>query len=133
MTIKRRINLSFLVIIVLFALNLAIYFWNSHRQANSADALRRAIGSPRLAADGARFEEQLGDARFRLGGDASAAEEEGKALQCRVVSDGGLSKFRRAAETPSNPMLEARARHKPANPERYSCPAIACPSRAVPR
>jgi CHASE3 domain sensor protein len=51
MTIKRRINLSFLVIIVLFALNLAIYFWNSNRQAKSADALRRATSRQLLFSD----------------------------------------------------------------------------------
>lgn len=42
MTIKRRINLSFVVVAVLFAANLAIYFWNSGKQAESADSLRRA-------------------------------------------------------------------------------------------
>lgn len=51
MTIKRRINLSFLVIIVLFGVNLAIYFWNSHRQSISADSLKRATRRQLLLSD----------------------------------------------------------------------------------
>ncbi len=47
------------------------------RLVGAADALRQAIGSPRSAADGARIEEELEDARRRLGGDASAAQDEG--------------------------------------------------------
>jgi predicted ATPase len=50
------------------------------RLVGAADALRQGIGSPRSAADSARIEEELGDARQRLGADASAAEHEGRAL-----------------------------------------------------
>src|SRR5579863_6172691 len=51
MTIKRRINLSFLVIIVLFCANLAFYFWNSHSQRISADSLKRATRRQLLLSD----------------------------------------------------------------------------------
>jgi len=50
------------------------------RLVGAADAFRQGIGSPRSAADGARIEEELGDARSRLGLDASSAEQEGRAL-----------------------------------------------------
>ena len=43
MTIKRRINLSFIAIGTLFILNLVIYFANDQRRQVSADSLRRAI------------------------------------------------------------------------------------------
>src|SRR3569832_655609 len=51
MTIQLRINLSFVVIIVLFALNLTIYFWNNGRERVSADSLRRAIRRQLLFSD----------------------------------------------------------------------------------
>jgi class 3 adenylate cyclase len=51
MTIKRRINLSFIVIGVFFALNLLVYFWNLHRQNISADSLRRATSRQLLFSD----------------------------------------------------------------------------------
>jgi adenylate cyclase len=57
------------------------------RLVGAADALRQGIGSPRLAADGARIEEQLGDARRRLGAAASAAEEKGRALTFEPALD----------------------------------------------
>ena len=43
MTIKRRINLSFIAIGAMFIVNLGIYFVNDQRRVNSADSLRRAI------------------------------------------------------------------------------------------
>ncbi len=43
MTIRRRLSLSFLVILILFALNLVIYFWGNHRRETTVEALRRAI------------------------------------------------------------------------------------------
>jgi class 3 adenylate cyclase len=51
MTIKRRINLSFLTIAVLFAANLGIYLWNGQRSSLSADSLRRATARQPLLAD----------------------------------------------------------------------------------
>ncbi|HEX4275484.1 MAG TPA: adenylate/guanylate cyclase domain-containing protein [Bryobacteraceae bacterium] len=51
MTIRRRINLSFLVIIFFFVANLVIYFWNSHRQSISADSLKRATSRQLLFSD----------------------------------------------------------------------------------
>jgi len=51
MTIKRRINLSFLVIIFFFIVNLVIYFWNSHRESLSADSLKRATSRQLLFSD----------------------------------------------------------------------------------
>jgi class 3 adenylate cyclase len=81
MTIKRRINLSFLVIIVLFALNLAIYFWNSNRLGQSADALRRATARQLLFSEVQQelggFQKQialLSQSISGIGGGASAAD-----------------------------------------------------------
>ena len=51
MTIQRRINLSFLVIAVLFVANLGIYLWNGQRSAVSADSLRRATARQPLLAE----------------------------------------------------------------------------------
>ena len=43
MTIRRRLVLSFLVILLLFGLNLVIYFWGNHRRKVSVEALQRAV------------------------------------------------------------------------------------------
>jgi class 3 adenylate cyclase len=51
MTIKRRINLSFIAIGILFVLNLVIYFANDRRQQVSGDSLRRAISRQPLLTD----------------------------------------------------------------------------------
>jgi class 3 adenylate cyclase len=51
MTIQRRINFSFVVIIVLFAVNLGIYFWSNWREHTSADSLRRSIRRELLFSD----------------------------------------------------------------------------------
>jgi class 3 adenylate cyclase len=51
MSIQRRINLSFLVIAVLFAVNVGIYIWNNGRARGSADSLRRSIRRELLFAD----------------------------------------------------------------------------------
>src|SRR5215470_4603070 len=51
MTIKRRINLSFIAIGALFFLNLAIYFVNDQRRADSADSLRRSINRQPILTD----------------------------------------------------------------------------------
>jgi hypothetical protein len=55
------------------------------RLVGAADALRQAIGSPRSTADGARIDEQLGEARRRLDGAALEAEVEGRALALDVA------------------------------------------------
>jgi len=51
MTIKRRINLSFIAIGILFILNLVIFFANDQRRQASADTLRRAISRQPLLTD----------------------------------------------------------------------------------
>jgi signal transduction histidine kinase len=43
MTIRRRLLLSFLVILLLFALNLAIFFWGNQKRQTSVEALRLAV------------------------------------------------------------------------------------------
>src|SRR4051812_37833969 len=43
MTIRRRLILSFTVILALFAVNLVVYFWSSHKRADSVDQLQRAV------------------------------------------------------------------------------------------
>jgi len=43
MTIRRRLILSFLVILGLFGLNLVIYFWGNHRRQATVEDLRRAV------------------------------------------------------------------------------------------
>src|SRR6185295_17014352 len=48
MTIRRRLSLSFLVILLLFALNLVIYFWGNQRRQSSVEALRRAVSRQAL-------------------------------------------------------------------------------------
>src|SRR4051812_28224533 len=93
MTIKRRINLSFVVIIVLFAVNLAIYFWNSQRQAVSADSLKRATRRQLLLAD---IQQEIGGYQKQIallsqaisdaGGGARAAEVEQFTEQLRKTS-----------------------------------------------
>src|SRR5262249_27574477 len=43
MTIRRRLSLSFLLILLLFGLNLIIYFWGNQRREATVEALRQAI------------------------------------------------------------------------------------------
>jgi PAS domain S-box-containing protein len=43
MTIRRRLTLSFVTILALFALNLVIYFWGNHRRQSAVEDLRRAM------------------------------------------------------------------------------------------
>src|SRR5262245_64357141 len=43
MTIRRMLLLSFSLILVLFAVNLVIYFWSNQKRQTSVEALRRAI------------------------------------------------------------------------------------------
>lgn len=48
MTIRRRLSLSFLVILLLFALNLVLYFWGNQRRETTVEALRRAVSRQAL-------------------------------------------------------------------------------------
>jgi signal transduction histidine kinase len=48
MTIRRRLTLSFLAILVLFALNLVVYFWGNRKRESSVEDLRRAISRQAL-------------------------------------------------------------------------------------
>jgi signal transduction histidine kinase len=48
MTIRKRLSLSFLVILALFALNLVIYFWGNQRRDTTVERLRRAISRQAL-------------------------------------------------------------------------------------
>ena len=50
MTIRRRLDLSFLAIIGLLGLNLAIYFWSNQQRSASVEELRRAISRQNLVA-----------------------------------------------------------------------------------
>ncbi len=43
MTIRRRLTVSFVAILILFGLNLAVYFWGKHQQNTTVDVLQRAI------------------------------------------------------------------------------------------
>ena len=43
MTIRRRLELAFLIILTLFATNLSIYFWSSYRRNDAVDQLQRAV------------------------------------------------------------------------------------------
>src|SRR2546422_7761519 len=43
MKIGRRLSVSFLLILFLFAVNLFIYFWGNQRRQSSVEALRRAV------------------------------------------------------------------------------------------
>src|SRR2546425_8807164 len=48
MTIRRRLSLSFSVILLLFAVNLVIYFWGNQRRQSSVETLRRAVSREAL-------------------------------------------------------------------------------------
>src|SRR6185436_9745357 len=48
MTIRRRLSLSFLAILILFAFNLVIYFWGNQRRQSTVEALRRAVSRQAL-------------------------------------------------------------------------------------
>ena len=47
MTIRRRLTLSFLVVLLLFGLNLVVFFWSSQKRKDTVEELRRA-GSRQL-------------------------------------------------------------------------------------
>src|SRR5262249_55628132 len=48
MTIRRRLALSFFVILLLFAVNLVIYFWGNQRRETTVEVLRRAVSRQTL-------------------------------------------------------------------------------------
>src|SRR3954470_9657882 len=48
MTIRRRLSLSFFVILLLFAMNLVIYFWGNQRREATVEVLRRAVSRQAL-------------------------------------------------------------------------------------
>jgi signal transduction histidine kinase len=48
MTIRRRLSAAFFVIVLLFAVNLIIYFWGNQRRQSTVEALRRAVSSQAL-------------------------------------------------------------------------------------
>src|SRR5882724_8739330 len=43
MSIRRRLSFSFLIVLILLALNLVIYFWSDARRKTSFEELRRAV------------------------------------------------------------------------------------------
>src|SRR6266851_2686875 len=43
MSIRRRLSFSFLIVLILLALNLVIYFWSDGRRRTSFEELRRAV------------------------------------------------------------------------------------------
>src|SRR5438094_9421517 len=48
MTIRRRLSFSFFLILLLFALNLIIYFWGNQRRQATVEALRQAVSRQAL-------------------------------------------------------------------------------------
>ncbi len=48
MTIRRRLTLAFTVIVLLFAINLIIYFWGNQKRQATIEGLRRAVSSQAL-------------------------------------------------------------------------------------
>src|SRR5215510_7224915 len=48
MTIRRRLSVSFAVILFLFAVNLVIYFWGNQRRQATVETLRRAVSRQAL-------------------------------------------------------------------------------------
>src|SRR5271156_621192 len=48
MTIRARLTLSYLAILVLLAFNLIFYFWSDSKRESSFEELRRAIGRQNL-------------------------------------------------------------------------------------
>ena len=63
MTIRRRLALSFLAILLLFGLNLVIYFWSNQKRSASVEALRRAISRQILVAS---IDQNLGNLRKQV-------------------------------------------------------------------
>ncbi len=51
MTIRRRLTLSFLAILLLFAVNLVVYFWGNQIRQSTVEDLRRAISRQALIAN----------------------------------------------------------------------------------
>lgn len=64
MTIRRRLALSFLAILVLFGLNLVIYFWGNQKRKATVEELRRAIDRQFLLAS---IDQDLKDIRKQVG------------------------------------------------------------------
>ena len=50
MTIRRRLALSFLAILILFGLNLAIYFWSNQKRSDTVEGLQQAMSRQILVA-----------------------------------------------------------------------------------
>src|SRR5215469_134393 len=85
MTIQRRINLSFVVIIVFFAVNLGIYYWNNGRARASADSLRRSISRQQIFSDMreeiAVYQKQMEVVSQSITGASAASPEEIQQIQ----------------------------------------------------
>ena len=63
MTIRRRLAFSFLAILILFGLNLVIYFWSSYKRNASVEDLRQAISRQILVAS---IKQQLNDIQKQI-------------------------------------------------------------------
>ena len=63
MTIRRRLTVSFLAILILFGLNLVIYFWSSQKRSASVEDLRLAISRQILVAS---IKQQLNDIQKQI-------------------------------------------------------------------
>jgi signal transduction histidine kinase len=107
MTIRRRLNLSYLVILLLFGVNLVIYFWGNQRRGATVEVLRRAITRQALIS---QINQDLNDIQKQVSllsqiapdssGDSGAAPEEvaqftrqlenagGQIEELRALSDG---------------------------------------------
>ncbi|GEM_PF-1551367 len=63
MTLRRRLAVSFLAILILFGLNLIIYFWSNQKRSTSVDDLRLAISRQILVAS---IKQQLNDIQKQI-------------------------------------------------------------------
>jgi signal transduction histidine kinase/CheY-like chemotaxis protein len=88
MTIRRRLTSSFLAILLLFSVNLGVYYWGNSRKRENLAEMRRAITRSQLVAT---IEREIGDRRQELRVLAPLAESGTSALtqsQLAAVREG---------------------------------------------
>src|SRR5689334_10096612 len=64
MSIRRRLSFSFLIVLILLALNLVIYFWSDSRRKTSFEDLRRAVNRQVLISN---VQQRLNDYQRQVG------------------------------------------------------------------
>src|SRR4051812_14455077 len=84
MTIRRRLTSSFLAILLLFSVNLAVYYWGNSQKRKNLVEMRMAVTRAQLLTS---IERELGDRRQELGVLGQLAESGASALtQAQVAA-----------------------------------------------